>query len=123
MEKIILTLWKPAQPNAGQWRAVLLGLRDALAAAGGENIRVMLVDEAVASASAQRITNSTAPLDGMLSLWLDSASQWPAIKTIVAPLSSRLEAYLVVESEPYPEERQARSALYPGCRSASAHPA
>jgi hypothetical protein len=112
MEKIMLTLWKPARLDAGQWRAVLLGLRDALAAAGGENIRVMLVDEAVASASAQRITNSTAPLDGMLSLWLDSASQWPAIKTIVAPLSSRLEAYLVVESEPYPEERQARSALY-----------
>ena len=112
MEKIMLTLWKPARLDAGQWRAVLLGLRDALAAAGGENIRVMLVDEAVASASAQRITNSTAPLDGMLSLWLDSASQWPAIKTIVAPLSSRLEAYLVVESEPYPEERQTRAARY-----------
>lgn len=112
MEKIILTLWKPAQPNAGQWRADLLGLRDALVAAGAKNIRVMLVDEAVAAASAQRITNSAAPPDGMLSLWLDSASQWPAIKTLVAPLTSRLEAYLVVESEPYPEERQARSALY-----------
>ena len=112
MEKIILTLWKPAQPNAGQWRADLLGLRDALVAAGAKNIRVMLVDEAVAAASAQRITNSAAPPDGMLSLWLDSASQWPAIKTLVTPLTSRLEAYLVVESEPYPEERQARSALY-----------
>ena len=112
MEKIILTLWKPAQPNAGQWRADLLGLRDALVAAGAKNIRVMLVDEAVAAASAQRITNSAAPLDGMLSLWLDSALQWPAIKTLVTPLTSRLEAYLVVESEPYPEERQARSALY-----------
>jgi hypothetical protein len=112
MEKIILTLWKPAQPNAGQWRADLLGLRDSLVAAGAKNIRVMLVDEAVAAASAQRITNSAAPLDGMLSLWLDSASQWPAIKTLVTPLTSRLEAYLVVESEPYPEERQARSALY-----------
>lgn len=112
MEKIILTLWKPAQPYAGQWRADLLGLRDSLVAAGAKNIRVMLVDEAVAAASAQRITNSAAPLDGMLSLWLDSASQWPAIKTLVAPLTSRLEAYLVVESEPYPEERQARSALY-----------
>ncbi|OMQ31248.1 EthD domain-containing protein [Pseudomonas putida] len=112
MEKIILTLWKPAQPNAGQWRADLLGLRDGLVAAGAKNIRVMLVDEAVAAASAQRITNSAAPPDGMLSLWLDSASQWPAIKTLVAPLTSRLEAYLVVESEPYPEERQARSALY-----------
>jgi hypothetical protein len=112
MEKIILTLWKPAQLNAGQWRADLLGLRDALVAAGAKNIRVMLVDEAVAAASAQRITNSAAPLDGMLSLWLDSASQWPAIKTLVTPLTSRLEAYLVVESEPYPEERQARSALY-----------
>lgn len=112
MEKIILTLWKPAQLNAGQWRADLLGLRDSLVAAGAKNIRVMLVDEAVAAASAQRITNSAAPLDGMLSLWLDSASQWPAIKTLVTPLTSRLEAYLVVESEPYPEERQARSALY-----------
>jgi hypothetical protein len=112
MEKIMLTLWKPAQPGAEQWRADLLGLRDALAAAGAKTIRVMLVDEAVAAASTQRITNSAAPLDGLLSLWLDSASQWPAIKALVAPLTSRLEAYLVVESEPYSEERQARAAQY-----------
>jgi hypothetical protein len=112
MEKIILTLWKPTQTGAGQWRADLLGLRDALVAAGAKNIRVMLVDEAVAAASAQRITNSAVPLDGLLSLWLDSTEHWPAIKAFVAPLTSHLEAYLVVESEPYPEERQTRAARY-----------
>ena len=83
-----------------------------LARAGAKNIRVMVVDEAVAAAHAQRITNSAVPLDGLLSLWLDSASQWPAIQAIVAPQTRRQEAYLVVESEPYPEERQARAAQY-----------
>ncbi|MDN4544056.1 MULTISPECIES: EthD domain-containing protein [unclassified Pseudomonas] len=112
MEKIILTLWKPTQPNARQWRADLFDLRDALTAAGAKNLRVMLVDEAVAAASTQRITNSAVPLDGLLSLWLDSASQWPAIQALVAPKTRRLEAYLVVESEPYPEERQPRAAQY-----------
>lgn len=112
MEKIMLTLWKPTQPSAGQWRANLLGLHDELARAGAKNIRVMVVDEAVAAAHAQRITNSAVPLDGLLSLWLDSASQWPAIQAIVAPKTRRQEAYLVVESEPYPEERQARAAQY-----------
>jgi len=112
MEKIMLTLWKPAQPDAEQWRADLLGLRDGLACAGAKNIRAMVVDEAVAAAHSQCITNSAVPLDGLLSLWLDSAAQWPAIKAIVTPLTSRVEAYLVVESEPYPEERQARAAQY-----------
>lgn len=112
MEKVMLTLWKPQQPSAEQWRADLLGLRDALTAAGAKSIRVMLVDDAVAAAATQRITNSAVPLDGMLSVWLDSASQWLAIKALVAPLSSRLEAYLVVESEPYPEERQVRAAHF-----------
>lgn len=112
MEKIMLTLWKPTQPDAEQWRADLLGLRDELIGAGAKHIRVMVVDAAVAAAHAQRITNSAVPLDGLLSLWLDSASQWPSIKALVAPLTSRLEAYLVVESEPYPEEREVRAAQY-----------
>lgn len=112
MEKIMLTLWSPTQSDAEQWRADLLALHDELIGAGAKHIRVMVVDAAVAAAHAQRITNSAVPLDGMLSLWLDSASQWPSIKALVAPLTCRLEAYLVVESEPYPEEREARAAQY-----------
>jgi len=90
LEKIMLTLWKPTQPSAEQWRPDLLGLRDELVRAGANNIRVMLADDAVAAAHAQCITNSAVPLDGLLSLWLDSASQWPSIKALVAPLTSRL---------------------------------
>lgn len=112
MEKIMLTLWKPPQQNVEQWRQALLGLSDTLVSAGARTLRIMLVDEDVAGASAQRITNSAVPLDGVLSLWLDSASQWPSIKPLVTPLTSRLEAYLVLESEPYPEERRSRVAPY-----------
>ncbi|NBA98353.1 EthD domain-containing protein [Pseudomonas sp. R5(2019)] len=112
MEKLMLTLWKPPQHSSEQWRPDLLGLRNDLEAAGAQNIRVMVVDQAVAAASAQRITNSAVPLDGMLSLWLDSASQLPSIKDLLTPLTSRLEAYLVLESEPYPQERQARAGKY-----------
>lgn len=112
MEKIMLTLWKPPQQNVEQWRQALLGLSDTLVSAGARTLRVMVVDEDVAGASAQRITNSAVPLDGLLSLWLDSASQWPSIKPLVTPLTSRVEAYLVLESEPYPEERTSRVAPY-----------
>ena len=112
MEKIMLTLWKPPEQNVEQWRQALLGLSDTLVSAGARTLRVMVVDEDVAGASAQRITNSAVPLDGLLSLWLDSASQWPSIKPLVTPLTSRLEAYLVLESEPYPEERTSRVAPY-----------
>ena len=112
MEKLMLTLWKPPQQSVEQWRQALLGLSDDLVSAGARTTRVMVVDEGVAAASAQRITNSAVPLDGLLSVWLDSASQWPSIKALVTPLTSRLEAYLVLESEPYPEERKARAAHY-----------
>ena len=112
MEKLMLTLWKPPQQSVQQWRQALLDLGDNLVSAGARTTRVMVVDEGVATASAQRITNSAAPLDGLLSVWLDSASQWPSIKALVTPLTSRLEAYLVLESEPYPEERKSRAAHY-----------
>jgi hypothetical protein len=112
MEKLMLTLWKPPQQSVEQWRQALLDLGDNLVSAGTRTTRVMVVDEGVAAASAQRITNSAVPLDGLLSVWLDSASQWPSIKALVTPLTSRLEAYLVLESEPYPEERKARAAHY-----------
>ncbi|VVO81109.1 hypothetical protein PS874_01681 [Pseudomonas fluorescens] len=112
MEKLMLTLWKPPQQSVEQWRQALLDLGDNLVSAGARTARVMVVDGGVAAASAQRITNSAIPLDGLLSVWLDSASQWPSIKALVTPLTSRLEAYLVLESEPYPEERKARAAHY-----------
>ncbi len=112
MEKIMLTLWKPSQHSVEQWRRALLDLGETLLSAGARTLRVMVVDEDVAGASAQRITNTAVPLDGVLSLWLDSASQWPSIKALVTPFTSRLEAYLVLESEPYPEERTSRVAHY-----------
>lgn len=112
MEKLMLTLWKPPQQSVEQWRQALLDLGDNLVSAGARTTRLMVVDGGVAAASAQRITNSAIPLDGLLSVWLDSASQWPSIKALVTPLTSRLEAYLVLESEPYPEERKARAAHY-----------
>lgn len=112
MEKLMLTLWKPPQQSVEQWRQALLDLGDNLVSAGARTTRVMVVDEGVVAASAQRITNSAIPLDGLLSVWLDSASQWPSINALVTPLTSRLEAYLVLESEPYPEERKVRAARY-----------
>ena len=112
MEKLMVTLWNPPQQGVQQWRQALLDLGDNLVSAGARTARVMVVDGGVAAASAQRITNSAIPLDGLLSVWLDSASQWPSIKALVTPLTSRLEAYLVLESEPYPEERKARAAHY-----------
>lgn len=112
MEKLMLSLWKPPQQSTEQWRSDVLGLCQDLTGTGAKHIRVMVVDEAVAAAGAQRIINSAVPLDGMLSLWLDSAAQFPTLQERLTPLTARLEAYLVLESESYPDERQARAANY-----------
>lgn len=115
MEKIMYSLWKLDPTESGnQFRDRLLNeVAPQLLTAGALKLRVMVVDDAVAAADGQRIINITPPLDGMVSLWVDSAMHRELLETILEQHSSRHHGYLVVESEPYPEERKRRAADYP----------
>lgn len=108
MEKIMFSLWRPEQQSADIWRKSLMELQGPLQACGAKQVRVMVVDAAMDKAASQRITFSKSPLDGMISLWVDSASMLPPIQALIAQQVTRLHAYLVCESEPYPQERKAR---------------
>lgn len=112
MEKIMFSLWRPEQQSASTWRQALMALQGPLQACGASQIRVMVVDEAMDKAASQRITFSQSPLDGMLSLWVDSASMLAPIQALIQDHVARLHAYLVCESEPYPQERKARIARF-----------
>lgn len=108
MEKIMFSLWRPEQQSADIWRKSLMELQGPLQACGAQQVRVMVVDAAMDKAASQRITFSKSPLDGMISLWVDSASMLAPIQALIAQQVTRLHAYLVCESEPYPQERKAR---------------
>lgn len=108
----MFSLWRPEQQSADSWRQSLMDLQNSLLACGASRIRVMVVDEAMAKAASQRITFSKHPLDGMISLWLDSASMLGPVQELIKQRVAGLHAYLVCESEPYPEERKARVARF-----------
>lgn len=112
MEKIMFSLWQPAQRDAEQWRSALLGLADVLAELRARQIRVMLVDQAVAQAHGQRLVNSAEPLVGVLSLWLDSAAQLAPVLALIEPQVRQAHAYPICESEHYPHLRQQRIARF-----------
>lgn len=114
MEKIMYALWKLDPRETGnQFRDRLLQeVAPQLLAAGVHKLRVMVVDDDVAAADGQRIINAKPSMDGMVSLWVDSAMHRQPLEAILEQHAGRLHGYLVVESEPYPEERKRRSAPY-----------
>lgn len=113
MEKIMYALWKQSGDGSECFRERLLQeVAPQLGAEGVHKLRVMVVDAAVAAADSQRIVNRQPQMDGMVSLWVDSAMHRDALEQVLAQHASRFEGYLVVESEPYPEERKRRAEPY-----------
>lgn len=106
----MFSLWRPARLSAESWRDVLIGLQDILAAFGAQEMRVMVVDQDVGKASAQRMTASSQPPDGMLSIRLEVESGLNAVLDLLQTHVARLHAYLVKESVPCTEKRSARKA-------------
>lgn len=113
MEKIMYSVWGKAGESGNSLRERLLNqVAPQLLAEGVHKLRVMVVDEAVAAADSQRIINRHPQIDGMVSVWVDSAMHREALEQVLALHVGRFEGYLVVESEPYPEERKRRAEQY-----------
>lgn len=110
MEKIMFSLWKPSGQSATRWREQLLALGDNLTRLGARQIRVMVVDAGVEKAAMQRMTSSTNPLTGMVSLWLDIGTMLAPVQAMLEKHAALLHAYQVREFVPYPEKRSVRRA-------------
>lgn len=105
MQKIMCSLWKPAGLCSEQWRDELTGACKVLAAQGGQDVHLMLVDAAVAPAAAQRLTSSAEPLDGMLSLWLEDTTMFATMEAVIAQHVAHWHSYHVDEIVPNHERR------------------
>ncbi|WP_218239804.1 hypothetical protein [Comamonas fluminis] len=110
MAKIMFSLWRPKPQSAEHWRDTLIGLQDLLMALGASEIRLMVVDQDVEKASAQRMTASRSPLDGMLSITLEDPEKLRLVLRLLEKHVEKLHAYQVRESVPCSEKRSARKA-------------
>lgn len=110
MAKIMFSLWRPQQYSAEYWRDTLIGLQDLLIALGASEIRLMVVDQDVQNASAQRMTASHSPLDGMLSITLQDMDKLRLVLLLLEKNVAKLHAYQVSESVPCSEKRSNRKA-------------
>lgn len=121
MEKVIYLLWRDAGENGEsgeQFGQRLRGdLAERLLALGARGVQLNVADAASAPGEVLRQSNTRPQIEGMLSLWLDSAVakfRQPYDDAIAAAVP-RMAAYLVTESQPI---RNTRHPPVPGQRTA-----
>lgn len=101
MEKIIYTLWRDPQTSADAFAQRLRNdVAEQLLALGARGLQVNVVDQHVEPAAGLRQTNSQAPIDGTLALWVDSANgPWRRpFDEVLGAAVARFACYLVSES-------------------------
>lgn len=103
MEKVIYLLWRDAGESGEQFGQRLRGeLADRLLALGARGVQLNVADAASAPGEALRQSNTRPQIEGMLSLWLDSAIEKfrRPYDIALAAAVPRMAAYLVTESQP-----------------------
>jgi hypothetical protein len=101
LEKIACVLWKPADVSEEVFAKGLRVAAPELARSGATGVRVNVVDEHVAAGHAARVGRMDPPKAGLVTFWLDEADALRGeLLAALSAHSSRVEAYLVVESVP-----------------------
>lgn len=101
MEKLIYPVWKRAGDSVEAFSAGLRGpAAEALLAAGARHVRIGIVDATVAPAAPLRIINSQPVIDGVISLWVDTAVWRERYEAAFRAHVGHFHGYLVCESEP-----------------------
>jgi len=103
MEKVIYLLWRDGQSSGESFgKQLRTTLADKLLALGARGVQVNVADDASTPGEALRQSNTKPQIEGMLSLWLDSAIQQfrRPFDEVVAVAVPRMAAYLVTESQP-----------------------
>jgi hypothetical protein len=100
VEKLASVLWKPAGSTDADFASALLATAPELAKRGAARLRIDVVDDAVAAGTAVRVGSMDPPKDAVVFYWLDEGDLRGPIEAILAEVASRMETFLVVESEP-----------------------
>ena len=116
MEKVIYTLWCPENESSAVFRGRLLGeVADRLLQLGARGLQINVADDDVAAAEGLRQVNTRPQMNGLLSLWVDTAIEKfrRPFDLAIAAAVGRTESYLVTESQPI---RNTRHPARPGQR-------
>lgn len=101
MEKLCYILWKRRELSDDDYATRILGpVAEQLVELGARGLSINVVDHYVADAEKLRITRFSPPIAGMVSLWLDMASESAVFEEVLGEVAGRLAGYLVVESVP-----------------------
>ena len=118
MEKIVYLLWRDADTSQEEFSLRLrTEIADKLLAIGARGLQVNVPDQAVEPAATLRQVNTRPPIDGFLSLWVDSAIEKlrQPFDVVIEAAVARMAGYLVTESQPI---RNTRYPSSPGERTA-----
>ena len=116
MEKVIYALWRDPRTSADTFAANVRGeLAQQLLALGARGVQVNLADAAVQPADGLRQANTRPQMDGVISVWMDSANKMfrQPFDDLIESAVERMAAYLVTESQPI---RNTRFPAEPGQR-------
>lgn len=103
MEKLLYLVAKSSGQPAESFSADLRGrLADKLVAAGAHKIQVNVVDATVAPGAPLRQIRTSAPFDGFVSFWIDSAFDHKTYEALLAEHVARFAGFAVAESERIP---------------------
>ena len=101
MEKLVYVVWKPPAASDPEFtRGLLDVVGPKLTALGARGLTLHLSDADVQGVLRARITRLEPPVSGLVSFWLDAADERAPLERALAEATSRLAAYLVVESVP-----------------------
>ncbi len=101
MEKILYPVWKNETESTSDFNRKLLGeVSDELIKLGVRELRINVIDEAVAPAEPLRIIASKPPIDGLISMWVDTAIKRQPLEEVIEKAVARMVGYLVTESVP-----------------------
>jgi hypothetical protein len=101
MEKIVYPVWKHEGEAPKTFRQKLLNeIAPKLLAAGARRLSISVVDEDVAPADPLRIIATRPPVDGLISIWVDTAIYRKPLEEIIEKAVTRMAGYLVTESQP-----------------------
>lgn len=101
MEKIVYPVWKHEAESAEEFKTKLLGeVSSGLIKLGVRGLRISVVDDDVAPAEPLRIIASKPPVDGLISIWVDTAIRRQPLEAVIEKAVARMVGYLVTESVP-----------------------
>ena len=121
MEKIVYAVWKHETDAPESFKKTLLSdeIAGELMKTGVHKLRISVVDDEVAPAEPLRIIASKPPVDGLVSMWVDTAIHRSPLEEIIEKAAARMVGYLVTESVPFtdPQTEVTQGQRVPGMNS------